>query len=380
MKIAVLKEIAAHERRVALDPDRVSRLVKAGFEVLVQSGAGARAFFPDASYQEAGATLLDDVAQLLKQANVVLKIGKPAFNEALNSHELDLMTDGTTLIGFLDPLTDKELLQQLLARNLTSFSMDLVPRIARAQRMDALSSMSSLAGYKAVLIAANSLGKYFPMLMTAAGTVPPAKVLILGAGVAGLQAIATANRLGATVSAYDVRPAVKEQVESLGASFLELELAESAEDEGGYAKELSEDAARRGQELIHQHIKLADAVITTAQIPGKPAPLLIAEAMVKDMQPGSVIVDLAVEGGGNCELTEAGQVVEKHGVIIHGPLNVPGSIPIHASQLYARNILALFEHLVKDGELHFDFEDEVTRESCVTHQGEIISGRLKQAN
>lgn len=377
MNIAVIKEIAAGERRVALDPDRVARLVKSGFVVHVQAGAGTRAFFTDGSYERAGATLVKGAAETLKQADVVLKVDKPVFNEELDVHELDLIPASAVLIGLLSPLTDAELVQKMVERKLSAFSMDLVPRIARAQKMDALSSMSSLAGYKAVLVAANALGKYFPMLMTAAGTIPPAKVLVLGAGVAGLQAIATAHRLGATVSAYDVRPAVKEQVQSLGATFIELELEESAEDAGGYAKELSAEAQRRGQELVGHHVETSDVVITTAQIPGRPAPQLVPEAMVKTMRPGSVIVDLAAETGGNCELTQAGEVVEKYGVSVHGLAHVPSSMPLHASQLYARNVLALFEHLVKENEVHFDFEDEVTREACVTHQGNMVSARVK---
>jgi len=377
VNIAVIKEIAAGERRVALDPDRVARLVKSGFVVHVQAGAGTRAFFTDGSYERAGATLVKGAAETLKQADVVLKVDKPVFNEELDVHELDLIPASAVLIGLLSPLTDAELVQKMVERKLSAFSMDLVPRIARAQKMDALSSMSSLAGYKAVLVAANALGKYFPMLMTAAGTIPPAKVLVLGAGVAGLQAIATAHRLGATVSAYDVRPAVKEQVQSLGATFIELELEESAEDAGGYAKELSAEAQRRGQELVGHHVETSDVVITTAQIPGRPAPQLVPEAMVKTMRPGSVIVDLAAETGGNCELTQAGEVVEKYGVSVHGLAHVPSSMPLHASQLYARNVLALFEHLVKENEVHFDFEDEVTREACVTHQGNMVSARVK---
>jgi len=377
VNIAVIKEIAAGERRVALDPDRVARLVKSGFVVHVQAGAGTRAFFMDETYERAGATLVKGADQALEQADVVLKVDKPVFNEELDAHELDLIPASAVLIGLLSPLTDAALVQKMVERKLSAFSMDLVPRIARAQKMDALSSMSSLAGYKAVLVAANALGKYFPMLMTAAGTIPPAKVLILGAGVAGLQAIATAHRLGATVSAYDVRPAVKEQVQSLGATFIELELEESAEDAGGYAKELSAEAQRRGQELVGHHVEASDVVITTAQIPGRPAPLLVPEAMVKTMRPGSVVVDLAAETGGNCELTQVGKVVEKYGVSVHGLTHVPSSMPLHASQLYARNVLALFEHLVKENEVHFDFEDEVTREACVTHQGNIVSARVK---
>ena len=377
MKLAVPKEVAVNETRVALDPERVRRLVSDGFEVMVQTGAGQGAFFSDQAYHDAGASLVDDLKALFGEADVILKVNKPDLNDHLDGHEIDFINPEATVLGFLFPLSDPDLVKRLLDRKLTSFSMDLVPRIARAQKMDALSSMSSLAGYKAALIAADSLGKYFPMLITAAGTIAPSKALILGAGVAGLQAIATARRLGAMVSAYDIRPVVKEQVESLGATFLEVDLGESTEDEGGYAKALSEDAKLKGQQLVHEHIKNMDVVITTALIPGKPAPLLVTEQMVLDMKPGSVIVDLASESGGNCALTEPGQTVEKHGVKIHGPLNVPGMIPIHASQLYARNIVALFDHLIQDGTLDFDFEDEITRDSCATHQGAVVNSRLK---
>lgn len=372
LKIVVPKESTPGESRVALDPDRVKRLVDAGHEVAVETGAGAGAFFSDEAYVEAGARIVASDG-LYNSVQAVLKVQRPTAQELAN------YPTGTTLIGLLNPQDDLEGVKRLGKGGLTAFALELVPRIARAQKMDALSSMASLAGYKAVLIAAHALGKYFPMLITAAGTIPPAKVLVLGAGVAGLQAIATARRLGAVVSAYDIRPAVKEQVESLGAGFLELKLDERTEDEGGYAKALSDEAQRRGQELVHDHIKGVDVVITTAQVPGRRAPQLITEAMVRDMRPGSVIVDLAAENGGNCALSEAGKVVEAHGVLIHAPLNVPGTLPVHASQLYARNLIALFEHLVQDGNLVLDFEDEITRDCCVTHQGEVISPRVQAA-
>lgn len=372
MKIAVQKEIDTLERRVALDPDRVQRLTKNEFEVDVEQGAGEGAFFSDQSYQDAGASIVSDTVALFSQADVVLKLKKPTLEE------VEQFKENTLLISFLDPLVDLDLVQKLREKNISSFSMEMVPRIARAQKMDALSSMSSLAGYKAVLIAAESLPKYFPMLITAAGTIAPAKVLVLGAGVAGLQAIATARRLGAVVSAYDIRPVVKEQVESLGGNFLEVDLGEDTEAEGGYAKALSEEAQRKGQEMIHNHVKDIDAVITTALIPGRPAPELITEEMVKDMPAGSVIVDLAAEAGGNCKLTEAGQTVTKHGVLLHGPLNLPSTMSVHASQLYARNIMAVFEHLIQDNQIHLDFEDEITRGACVTHKGEVINERVKE--
>ncbi len=372
MKIGVPKEIVANECRVALAPDAAGKLVKAGIEVSVESGAGEAAFLLNDMYEKDGCTIVSDTASLLGKSDVILKVQGPVFNKALGKEELDMMTEGSVLIAFLQPLVNHELIKKLAQRKITSFSMDAIPRIARAQRMDALSSMSSIAGYKAVLIGANMLGKYLPMMMTAAATMPPAKVLVLGAGVAGLQAIATAHRLGAVVEAFDVRPAVKEQVQSLGATFVELEeIAEEAEDKGGYAKELSEETQRREKELIHQHIAGSDIVITTALIPGKRAPILITKEMVKSMKVGSVIVDLAAEMGGNCELTEPGQEVVKDGVIISGPLNIPSSMPMHASQLYSRNISALLLHLVKEGELHLDFEDDITNGCCITHQGEV---------
>ncbi len=372
MKVGVPKEIVAGECRVALAPETVTKLVSAGIEVLVESEAGKAAFLPNDMYEKNGSTIVSDTATLFGKSDVILKVQRPVFNEALARDELDMMAEGSVLIAFLQPLVNHELVKRLAQKKITSFSMDAIPRIARAQRMDALSSMSSIAGYKAVLIGANMLGKYLPMMMTAAATMPPAKVLVLGAGVAGLQAIATAHRLGAVVEAFDVRPAVKEQVQSLGATFVELEeIAEEAEDKGGYAKELSEETQRREKELIHKHIEGSDIVITTALIPGKAAPILITKEMVKSMKVGSVIVDLAAEMGGNCELTEPGREVVKDGVIISGPLNLPSNMPMHASQLYSRNISALLLHLVREGELHFDFEDAITNGCCITHQGEV---------
>jgi len=372
MKVGVPKEILADERRVALTPDAVTKLVKAGMEVLVESGAGDAAFLPDDMYQKNGGTIVSDAATLFRESNIILKIQRPVLNEVTGKEELDMMTEGSALIAFLQPLVNHELVQSLAQKKITSFSMDAVPRIARAQSMDALSSMSSIAGYKAVLIGANTLGKYLPMMMTAAATIPPARTLILGAGVAGLQAIATARRLGAVVEAYDVRPVVKEQVQSLGATFVEFEEStEEAEDKGGYARELSEDTQQRGRELIHKHIEGADIVITTALIPGRPAPLLVTEEMVRSMRAGSVIVDIAAEMGGNCELCEPGQNVVKHGVTICGPLNLAGTLPMQASQLYSRNISNLLFLMVQEGELKLDFEDTIINGCCITHQGEV---------
>ena len=378
MKVGVPREVLPGERRVALVPATVALLLKAGVEVLVERDAGASAFISDDAYREAGASVVDDAAGLWGEADVVLKVQRPACPGDDSTDETGLLRSGATVIGLLQPLTSPDLVKTLAERGVTSFSMDAIPRIARAQKMDALTSMATIAGYKAVLIASGSLGKLFPMMMTAAQTIPPAKGVILGAGVAGLQAIATARRLGATMQAFDVRPAVKEQVESLGAAFVGAEAQdEAAEDARGYAKELSEQAKERGQAVVHNLVRDVDFVITTALIPGRPAPLLIPEEMVRDMRPGSVIVDIAAETGGNCALTVPGETVERHGVTIHGPLNLPSSMPIHASQMYARNISGLLLHLLQDGRLHLDFEDVITRDCCITHEGEIVHGPTK---
>ena len=374
MKIAIPKEIAPHERRVALTPDAIAPLVKSGLDVLVEAGAGDAAFLPDAAFEKAGATIVPDAAALYAQADVVLKVQKPA------PSEVDLMREGAVLVSFLQALTSPDLVQRLAARHITSFGMEGIPRISRAQKMDALSSQANIAGYKAVLIAAESAPKFFPMLMTAAGTVFAARVLVMGAGVAGLQAIATARRLGAQVWGYDVRAAVKEQVESLGAKFLELDLGiADAEDKGGYAKALSGDAARRQQHLLAEKTKEFDVVITTALVPGRAAPRLVTAETVAGMHPGSVIVDLAAEAGGNCELTQPDQVVVRHGVTIHGPTNLPATMPVHASQLYARNVTELLREFVKDGKLALDFDDEVLQGACVTHGGAVRNEAVKAA-
>jgi NAD(P) transhydrogenase subunit alpha len=364
MLVGVAKETAAGERRVALVPDAVGRLAGQDVEVAVERGAGVEASFADEAYEAEGARIAADV---LREADVVCKVQKPA------AEEIARLRQGSTLIALLQPLVSGELVQSLADRGVTAFSMDSIPRITRAQPMDALSSQSTVAGYKAALLAASHLGKFFPMLTTAAGTIAPAKVLVLGAGVAGLQAIATARRLGAVVSAFDVRPVVKEQVESLGATFLELDV-EGAEGVGGYAVALSEDQHAREQELIARHAQESDAVITTALIPGKPAPLLITKEAVDGMRRGSVIVDIAAEAGGNCAATEPGRTVVKNGVTVIGELNLPSTMPIHASQMYSRNLSSLLNHLIKDGELMLDFDDEITRETCVTHEGRVLKG------
>ena len=365
MKVGVPKETAANERRVALSPEVAGRLVKAGLTIQIERGAGTGASFPDEAYVAAGASVVAAAADVFAQSDVVLKVQPPS------TAEVQLCREGTALVAVFQPSAEPQAVSALGARKVTAFSLALLPRITRAQPMDVLSSQATVAGYKAVVIAAATTGRFFPMLVTAAGTLPPARVLVLGAGVAGLQAIATARRLGAVVSAFDVRPVVKEQVESLGAKFLDLQIAEHAETAGGYAKELTEDTHRRELEFIAQHVKEADIVITTAAIPGKRAPILITAAAVRAMKPGSVIVDLAVETGGNCELAQPGKDVIENGVVILGPLNVPSTVPFHASQMYARNISSFLLYLVKDGALRLDFEDEIVRDTCVTHAGEV---------
>ncbi len=378
MKIAIAKEVEVSERRVALVPDVVARLVKQGLEIWVEAGAGERAFFPNAAYEAAGATVISDPATLWGEADVVLKVGLPQERED-GQLEIDLLREGSVLIGFLNPLGNPVLMQRLAERQVTALSMELIPRTSRAQSMDALSSQAGVAGYQAVLIAAAALPKFFPMLTTAAGTIAPAKVFVLGAGVAGLQAIATARRLGAVVEAFDIRPAVKEEVQSLGAKFVEVPLEEDTVAEGGYAKEVSEAAKQRTQAVIAEHIKQSDAVITTAQVPGKKAPLLVTAEMVAQMKPGSVVVDLAAEQGGNCACTEAGKDVVWQGVTIIGPMNLPSFIPIHASQMYAKNISTLVQYLIKDGGLQLDFADDIVNSACVTHEGTIRNERVRNA-
>jgi len=362
VRVGVARETAAGERRVALVPDAAAKLSPAGIELIVQSGAGEGASFLDSAYSEAGFNVVPDAAVLHRVADVVVRIQKPS------TEEISQLRNGQVLVALLQPLFNPDLVTQIAARGVTAFSMDSIPRITRAQSMDVLSSQATVSGYKAVLAAAGALGKFMPMLTTAAGTVPPARVLVLGAGVAGLQALATARRLGAVVSAFDTRPVVKEQVESLGATFLELDV-HGEETSGGYATELSEDQHHREQELIATHVGQADAVITTAAIPGRRAPVLITEAAVLSMRPGTVIVDLAAETGGNCELTVPGETVVRHNVTVIGQLNWPSQMPQHASQMYSRNVQALLLHLVEDGELVLDFEDEITRETCVAHEG-----------
>jgi NAD(P) transhydrogenase subunit alpha len=376
VKVSVPKETKPGERRVALVPDVAGKLVDAGLEVAVQAGAGAEAHLPDEQYTEKGATIVGDAGELLRQGDVILKVAAP------EAAELDAIREGAILIGFLSPFTNPDLVRRLAEGRVTSFSVEAIPRTTRAQSMDALSSQAVVAGYRATLAGATHLGKFFPMLITAAGTAAPSRVLVLGAGVAGLQAIATAKRLGAVVEAYDVRPAVKEEVESLGAKFVQIEMEQSGEEGGGsgqYAKELSEDQQRRQRELLAQRVAAADCVITTAAVPGRPAPRLITEEMVQAMRPGSVIVDIAAESGGNCALTEPGSVVLRDGVTIDGTLNLPSQMPFHASLLYANNVANLLLHMTNEGRVEPDFEDEIVAGCCVTHGGRIVNDRVREA-
>jgi H+-translocating NAD(P) transhydrogenase subunit alpha len=374
MLIGVPRETASGERRVALTPDAVGRLTTAGFEVVLESGAGLPAALPDADYSAAGARIAQADA-VYGEADVIVRVGRLDAADAARLHS------GQTLVGFVWPLQDGDLVTALAEAGVTSFGMESVPRVTRAQRMDALSSQATVSGYKAVLIAADRLPKFFPLLMTAAGTVAPAKVLVLGAGVAGLQAIATARRLGAQVSAYDTRPVVKEQVESLGARFVELDVGvgEAAQDARGYATALSDEQLAEQQRQLEAHIAGSDVVVTTALVPGKPAPRLIPASAVEAMHAGSVIVDLAAETGGNCELTTPGEVTEEHGVTIVGTLNLPASMPLHASQMYARNVQAVLDHLVVEGKVELDFEDEITADAVITHDGRVTTRLLAGA-
>ncbi len=369
MIVAVPKETALNERRVALVPETVQRLVKSGVEVRVARGAGVSAAFPDDDYVKAGASIADDPAALLPAADIVVTIGKepPEFFSQLRR--------GSVVVGFFNPLGDAGTVQTLASAGVTALAMEMIPRITRAQSMDALSSQSNIAGYKAVLLAAAALPKFFPMLTTAAGTIPPAKALILGAGVAGLQAIATARRLGAVVSGYDVRAVVKEQVQSLGATFLEFDLGESAEAAGGYAKELTPEQQERQRAWMVEQIGKNDVVITTALVPGRRAPILITEAAIAAMKPGSVIVDLAAEAGGNAALTKPNEtIVTENGVTIIGTTNLASTMPYNASQLYSRNVHALLSPFIKDGALDLDFNDDVIKGACITRDGQALLG------
>ena len=368
MNVVIPKENLENETRVAATPGTVRELIKSGLKVFVESDAGSAAHFSNEAFENAGATILESKRDLMSKADIVLKVMPPTLDQIV------LLQPKSTMVSFCQTTRDLDTVKALKEQSVTGFSMHLIPRTTLAQKMDALSSQANIAGYKAVLMAASRVGIYMPLLMTAAGTIRPAKVLVIGAGVAGLQAIATAKRLGSQVEAFDVRPVVKEQVESLGAKFIEVESSDDeGVGEGGYAKETSEDYKKRQQELIHDHISKSDVVITTALIPGRPAPILITTSMVDAMKPGSVIMDLASENGGNCELTEKDEVIDHNGVTIDGTSNIPGSMPVHASELYAKNITAFITYMINDGQLELDLDDEIVSGAMYTHHGEITN-------
>ena len=373
MYVAVPKELDTLEPRVAVTPGSVKEIVKSGLKVNVESGAGLKSFISDDEYEKAGASIVASSSEILSNADITLKVLSPS------PDEINLLKENSIIISMCQTTRELEMVRLISKKSITAFSMHLIPRTTLAQKMDALSSQANIAGYKAVLIAASRLGVYMPLLMTAAGTIRPSKVLILGAGVAGLQAIATAKRLGAQVEAFDVRPIVKEQVESLGAKFIEVDSDQNdGVGEGGYAKETSEEYKKKQQELIHDHISKSDAVITTALIPGKPAPLLIPTSMVESMKPGSVIMDLAAENGGNCELTQKDKVIEHNQITIDGTSNLPGTMPVHASELYAKNVAAFLTYMVKDGQLDLNMEDEIISGALYSHNGAITHEPTKE--
>lgn len=377
MVIAVPKEVMSGENRVALVPDAAAKFIKKGFEVNVLKGAGYAAGYTDEKYEAAGAKLYDSLEELYSSADIVLKVQRPVEHPELKKHELDLMKEGTLLVTFMYNLFYPELAKQAADKKINVISMDAIPRTTLAQKMDALSSQANLAGYKAVLLSANHLKKIFPLMMTAAGTIQPARVVIMGAGVAGLQALGTAKRLGAVVEVSDIRIAVKEEVESLGGKFLMVEGMEDMQDERGYAKEASEEFLQKQKDLIFKHVTDADIVITTALVPGRKAPILVTEAMVEKMKPGSVVLDMAVEFGGNCEVSENGKIVEKHGVTLIGENNLPSLVATHASDVYAKNMLNLMDHISKEGNVEYNFEDEITKGAVICYNGELVHERTK---
>lgn len=379
MIVGVPIESYPDECRVALVPASVPTLAKVGIKVQVQKGAGEKAGFSNAAYEKQGARLVSDQDQFFSSTDVLLQVHGLDANSMSRKTYLKSLHSGQVVLGLLNPFGAPKTAQDFAKKKITTFALELVPRISRAQPMDALTSMATISGYKAVLLAAGVLKKMFPMMITAAGTITPARVFVVGAGVAGLQAIATSRRLGAVVQSYDVRPTVKEQVESLGAKFLELELeTEEAEGSGGYAKTMGEEFYRRQREMMTNVVAQSDIVITTAAVPGKKAPILLTEKMVQEMQSGSVIVDLAAEGGGNCELTQPGKSIETHGVTILGPLNLASTIPFHASQMYARNVTAFLKNLVEKGELNINMEDPIIRDTLLTHQGEVVNSKVRE--
>ena len=379
MNIGIPKEIRAGETRVALTPAVIPQLLKDGHQVLVEAGAGTRAFLPDSLYRDAGAGIVADAKALYRQANAIFKVEPPSQHPEYQQNEAELVAEGSVYLGLLAPETNLETIEIFAERRITSYALEYVPRVSRAQGMDALTSMATVAGYQAIIMAAERLGKMFPLLMTAAGTISPASVLVLGAGVAGLQAIATAKRLGARVAAFDPRAAVREQIQSLGARFVEMEILENVETAGGYAREQSSQFLEREQEAIRAELSHTDVVICTAQVFGKRAPLLITEPMVQEMRPGSVIVDLASEQGGNCELCRPGQEVAQYGVTIIGAVNLPAAVPLDASQLYSRNVSNLFRYIYPSGGTPPDAADEIVRATCLTAGGQIVHPELAAA-
>jgi proton-translocating NAD(P)+ transhydrogenase subunit alpha len=375
--IAIPKEILKGENRVACVPDVASKYIKAGFEVHVENNAGMNAGFRNEDYEKAGTKVVNNLSDLYSSADIVLKVQRPLDHPEAGKHELDLIKKGTLLITFLYPLHYFDLAKQCAAKGINVISMDMIPRTTIAQKMDALSSQANIGGYKSVILSANALGKIFPLMMTAAGTISPAKVVIMGAGVAGLQALGTAKRLGAVVEVSDIRLAVKEEVQSLGGKFIEVETTEDMQDAGGYAKEASEEFLKKQKELIFKHITEADIVITTALVPGKKAPVLVTEEMVKNMRPGSVVLDMAVEFGGNCEVSENGKTVKKHDVTIIGEPNLPSMVPTHASDMYSKNILNFINHFTKEGKFELKLEDEIIQGALITNNGEVVNQRIK---
>jgi NAD(P) transhydrogenase subunit alpha len=376
--IAVPKEIMPGENRVATVPDVVPKLIKAGFEIHIEKNAGLNAGFTDEKYKSAGAKVFDDLQGLYESADIVFKVQRPIDHPELKKHELDIMKAGTLLVTFLYPLNYPAVAGKCAEKGINAISMDMIPRTTLAQKMDALSSQANIAGYKSVVMCANTLKKIFPLMMTAAGTISPAKVVIMGAGVAGLQALGTAKRLGAVVEVSDIRPAVKEEVHSLGGKFIEVESDSSMQDEGGYAKEASEEFLKKQKDLIFKHITEADIVITTALVPGKKAPVLVTEEMVKNMRPGSVVLDMAVEFGGNCEISEKGKTVNKYGVTIIGEPNLPSLVPNHSSEMYSKNLLSLITHISKEGKAVLNLEDEIVKGCLITYNKEVINTRVKE--
>ena len=378
MVISIPKEVLPGENRVAIVPDTASKLIKKGFEIHIEKNAGLNSNFLDSDYEAVGAKIYENVEELYSSADIILKVQRPVDHPELGKHESDLIKKESLLITFMYSLHYPNLAKTCSEKGFNVISMDAIPRTTLAQKMDALSSQANIAGYKAVLLTANELGKIFPLMMTAAGTISPARVVIMGAGVAGLQALGTAKRLGAIVEVSDIRPAVKEEVESLGGRFIEVDTEEDMQDEGGYAKEASEDFLRKQKELIFKHITAADIVITTALVPGRKAPVLVTEDMLKGMKEGAVVLDMAVEFGGNCELSENGSTIKKYGVTIIGEPNLPSLVPVNSSEVYSKNLLALLDHISTEGKVELNLEDEITAGGLICHGGQVVHERTKE--